>query len=318
MADAMAFGPITEHTPLKPAIEAWQAYLRDSGRSPHTIKAFMSDMRLLASFLPPDKTLGQISTHDLERFLDWLQHGRGVPCSPKSLARRITTLKAFFRWLHQYGVLAHDPAASLVQRSVATPLPAVLTPAERARVLQVADAMRRGPKPDARPYTLLALLLETGLKKGEVLNLYLPHIVADDPTRAYLFVRYTDPRYRYKERRISLSPQWVEAYREYLAQYQPVDRVFPWSPRRLEYILEDIGKRAGLGRRLSFAMCRWTAALTDWRRGMPPEELQHKLGLSDIQWRDVKRRLAQLDQAIPPEPEGDERAHEPTDAPLDV
>jgi hypothetical protein len=59
-------------------------------------------------------------------------------------------------------------------------------------------------------------------------------------------VRYANPSSRYKERKIPLTAEWVESYQEYLAQYKPTDRVFPWSPRRLEYLLEDIGEEAGL------------------------------------------------------------------------
>ena len=56
-----------------------------------------------------------IATADLNKFLDYLLHERGVPCSPKSYARRVTTLKVLFKWLHKSGVLASDPAAPVIQ-----------------------------------------------------------------------------------------------------------------------------------------------------------------------------------------------------------
>ncbi|MEE9187950.1 MAG: site-specific integrase, partial [Anaerolineales bacterium] len=114
----LASAHISSQTTLIPAINAWRFYLEDRGRSPNTIKAFIGDLNLLASYLPPDRTLGSISTTDLNNFLNWMQKGRGVPCSPKTLSRRITSLKAFFRWLHEYGVLLVDPAAEVVQKSV--------------------------------------------------------------------------------------------------------------------------------------------------------------------------------------------------------
>jgi len=88
---------ISTQTTLIPAINAWRFYLEDQGSSPHTIKAFIGDLNLLASYLPPDRTIGSISTTDLNNFLNWMQKGRGVPCSPKTLSRRITSIKAFFR-----------------------------------------------------------------------------------------------------------------------------------------------------------------------------------------------------------------------------
>jgi len=55
------------------------------------------------------------------------------------------------------------------------------------------------------------------------------HIDLDSPKSPRLFVRYSASGSRYKERNIELSADWVEAYHEYLAQYHPVDQVFPWS-----------------------------------------------------------------------------------------
>src|SRR3972149_10281172 len=144
-------------TPFIPAIMAWRIYLEDQGNSPHTVKAFVADLHLLAVYLPPDRTLGSVTTTDLNNFLSWMQKGRGAPCSPKTLARRITSLKAFFRWLHQKGVLLIDPAEKFLQQSVISPLPQVLSPDEVSAVLDAADHHRRGPKPDARFYTLALL-----------------------------------------------------------------------------------------------------------------------------------------------------------------
>ncbi len=293
-----ALGPITAQTALPAAIQAWQVYLQDQGRSPNTIKAFIGDLKLLARFLPPERTLGQITTQDLNRFLEWLQHGRGVPCSAKSLARRITSVKAFFRWLHRYGVILVDPAERVVQRSVLSPLPQVLTPAEVRALQAVAEAWRTQRR-DARPAALFGLLLETGLKKGETLNLHLNHIVLTGPEAPAVYVRYAAPRYRHKERRIAVSEDWAAVFQEYVAQYEPVERAFPWSPRRLEYLLEDLGKAAGLNKRVSFAMLRWTAALRDYRAGMDLDELRVKLGLSKIQWREIRMKLQRLDATTP-------------------
>ena len=138
---------ITASSLLTPTIKAWRIYLDDQGNSIHTVKAFTADLRLLASYLPPDRNLGNISTQDLNNFLEWMQTSRGVPCSPKTLARRITSLKAFFRWLTQNGVLRIDPADRVVQKTVISPLPTVLTPDETELILQTADAHRRDSKP---------------------------------------------------------------------------------------------------------------------------------------------------------------------------
>lgn len=288
---------ITSRSLIAPTINAWQYFLEDQGLSPHTVKAFTADVRLLASYLPPDRPLGDISTFDLNNFLDWLQTGRGVACSPKSLSRRITSIKAFFRWLHQNGVILIDPAEKVIQKTVFSPLPVILTSEEVQAVLDVADQHRRASKPDARPYTLLALLLSTGIKKGECLALSPNHIELEAQGGPILFVRYTNPQYRYKERKIGLPEDWIEAFHEYQSQYDTSDRIFPWSARRLEYLLEDLSAEAGLEKHLSFDMCRWTCALQDRLTGMNQEKIRQKMGVSKIQWRELGMKLAQLSGA---------------------
>jgi site-specific recombinase XerD len=288
---------ITTQTPLTPAVNAWRMYLEDQGKSPHTVKAFAADVLLLASFLPPDRPLGEISTSELNNFLQWMQNTRGVPCSPKTLARRITSIKAFFRWLHQYGVILVDPGEKVVQHSVISPLPEVLTGEEVEAVLAVAERYRVRQQPDTRYYILLVLLLETGIKKNECLALSPNHIDLEAPEGPILFVRYASPQHRYKERKITLHTSWIAAYNEYKSQYSIEDRLFPWSPRRLEYLLEDLGEEAGLTKHLSFDMCRWTCALSDWQSGMDANKIRQKLGISKIQWREVKMKLERLAEA---------------------
>ncbi|HEX9013518.1 MAG TPA: tyrosine-type recombinase/integrase [Anaerolineaceae bacterium] len=299
------YAHVTSQTTLIPAVNAWKYFLEDQGRTIHTIKAFEADVLLLAAFLPTDRALGGITTLDLNHFLHWLQTGRGVPCSPKSLARRITSIKAFFRWLRQYGVLTVDPAEKVLQQSVISPLPEILSPEEIKAVFAIAQRYRVAKKPDARPYALLGLLLATGIKKGECLLINPNHLDLEGTAGPVLFVRYPTLRNRYKERKIALPEEWVAAYREYSAQYPLTDQVFPWSQRRLEYLLEEIGKEAGLKKHLSFDMCRWTCALTDWQSGMEPDQIRQKLGISKIQWREISLKLRNLsgqpDQPAKPE-----------------
>ena len=202
---------ITAHTSLVPAVNSWRIYLNDQGKSPHTVKAFAADLLLLAGYLPPDRPLGAITTNELNNFLEWMQKHRGIPCSPKTLARRITSIKSFFRWLNQYGVVLIDPAEKVLQKSVISPLPQVLTPEEPQSVLDAANKHRQAIQPDARYYALLSMLLETGIKKSECLALSPNHIDMDAPTGPLLFVRYASPQHRYKERKIAISEDWVNA-----------------------------------------------------------------------------------------------------------
>ena len=285
---------IEPSAPLPPVIRAWEVHLQGEGNSSHTVKAFAADLHLLASFMAADQILGSVTTNDINNFLHWMEHDRGVPCSPKTLARRITSIKAFFRWLQRGGVLLADPAERVVQKTVLSPLPEVLTEEQSEKVLKVADRMRRGRKRDTRSYVLVSLLLNTGVKKGECLDLTTNHVDPGAPDGPILFVRYPSPKNRYKERKIPLPEEWVDAYEEYSKQHDLSEKLFPWSPRRLEYLLEDLGKAVGLDHQLSFLMCRWTCALTDLRAGMDENKVRQKLGVSEIQWRELSMKLNQL------------------------
>ncbi len=285
---------IQENTLLQPAIQAWKIYLHDQGRSHHTLKAFTADLALLESFLPADKTIGSITTKDLEDYLTWLEKDRDVPCSPKTLSRRITSIKSFFRWLVKGGVLNSDPAEKVIQKTVISPLPTVLTPTEYTQALEAAEALRTAANPDPRPYTLMLLVLETSLKKGECLSLMTNHLEIENPDQAYIHVRYKQARYRYKERKVGVSAEWVAAYHEYAEKYQIKDQVFPWSQRRLEYLLEDVTKAANMEKHISFDMLRWTSALIDLTNGVEKDKIRQKLGISKVQWREVSNKLRSL------------------------
>jgi integrase len=87
---------------------------------------------------------------------------------------------------------------------------------------------------------LVALLLTTGIKKGECLALGPNHIDLEAEKGPFLFVRYTSPQHRYKERKIALPESWVTAYQEYALNTKfraPV----PGRPAG-GYLLEDWGR----------------------------------------------------------------------------
>ena len=294
VSESEATTPLKSDSSLSAAINAWGEALEAQGRSIHTVKAFTGDLRLVGKFVGTGQPINQISTSDLKNFLDWMLNRRGVSCSPKTYARRITSIKAFYRWLVETGVLQEDAAAPIAQQSVISPLPEVLTQEEVEAVVKSAELMRKGSAPDARPYTLLKLLLDTGIKKGECLNIHLNHIDLNAVDGPILFIRYGSVSKRYKERKIDLTADWIEAYQEYLKQYEPANQLFPWSPRRLEYLLEDIGKAAGVEKHLSFEMCRWTAVLIDYVNGLDHDRIRQKLGISKIQWREVGNKLHRL------------------------
>lgn len=277
------------------ALEPFRVYMRQREFSENTISAFLSDLKLFIKFVGPKTRLSACSTRKLEEFLEYLQHGRKVPCSPKSFDRRVTTLKVFFGWLARDQILASDPAAALIHQQARAPLPRVLSDQEVEKLLEVTRKMRDAPQsPDARPHLLVTLLLGTAIKKSECMNIQLEHIDLSDISRPTVYIHYDKPRQLFKARRLALPPDWPETLQLYLRRYQPKERLFECTPRNLEYLLHTISTIAGLSEMLTFDTLRWTSATRSLKDGMDEERLRKRLGLSRIAWREALPILQKL------------------------
>jgi len=295
-----AFGPplaeslaVTLETSLAAALGPFQDHMIRQGFTENTMKAFLSDLRLLGKHIGARTPVGEISTKKLNDFLTWMLHKRRVPCSPKTYARRVTTLKVFFGWLTDSQIMPINPAAPVIQQSVSAPLPNILYDDNVEAILEVTRSLLLAEKPDARPYLLVTLLLQTGIKKGECMEVELRHIDTSDPQNPTLFIRYDNPRYQHKERKLRLPTDWTMVFQQYRTQYQPRERLFECTARNLEYVLHDVAQRAGLPS-LSFEMLRWTSAVRDYKSGMDHERLRQKMGLSHISWQETSLKLAKL------------------------
>ena len=286
---------------LSTAIERFGEHMVEQDFAENTVKSFLGDLRILQRFFESDPAIGQIDTRTLQGFLHWLQHERGRPCSPKSYARRLTTLKVFFGWMAEVGVLGSDPAAPLTHKPVQTPLPRILYDDQVEQVLAVTRQMMAGSadaRPDPRPHLLVTLLLHSGIKKRECMALKLAHIDTSEPAGPVVHIRYDKPRMQYKERRLRLPPEWARTLAQYRAVYEPQVFLFPCTARNLEYVLTHVARQAGLPDSLSFEMLRWTCAVRDYRARMDPERLRRKLGLSQMSWKETEPKIVRL--AEPP------------------
>lgn len=295
---------LTPRSPLSAAFAPYQAYMHSQGMSDNTVKAFMSDVRLLSRYfkeLAKSPRLEEIGGQDLNQFLYWLKferansQGRRIPCSPKSYARRITTLKSFFGWLEEENVLPASPAAAVIQESVRAPLPRILYDAEIDRLVRsTRDLLWSPTKPDARPHLLVLLLLQTGLKKAETAHIRLGDIDFSNPREPELLVRHDEPRNAHKERKLFLGAAFQPVYNQYIQAYKPQEFLFECTPRNLEYVLAEAAALAEIKDGVSFETMRWTAAVRSYRFGTPPDALRKKLGLSPITWRETFEKIKKL------------------------
>lgn len=286
---------LTADGSLQAGIGAFEQHMQNENFSIHTQKAFLSDLRLLGKYIGIGQPIGDIATANLNDFLKWMLYERGVPCSGKTYARRVTTIKVFFKWLYESGVIFLDPAGAVIQQSVSSPIPTLPTETDITQALAASEAMLTAQKPDTRPHLLLTLLLKTGIKKGEAMAIVPNHIDQSEPDDPFLFIRYKNPNMRYKERKVALDPEWLDVLEGYLAQYSPTDTLFTCTARNLEYVLRDIGDAAQIKRGLlSFENLRWYSIMRDYKAGVEPDHIRQRLGISKITWREVKSKIGRM------------------------
>ncbi len=284
---------IRRQTPLGATLTLFAQHLIKEGKSEHTVKAFLADMELFTDHTRATTPVGDYTTGILNEYLHWMEYERGVSCSRKTYARRVTTLKVYFKWLHNLGAIPYDPAKLVVQRSGPAPLSEALTPEQIQAALDAAQRMKKGDDTDYRPELLFQLLLQTGIKKGETGNLLPTDIDRSNPKQPTLYIRHKTKDV-YKERRIILDSEFLTLLDLYLAQYPPKEAVFGCTTRNLEYILTDIGQAANIPFKLSFEVMRWTSAVRDWRMGIEEEVIREKLGLSKISWYETGAKIKRL------------------------
>lgn len=281
------------HTEMRYTIALFQKHLLQEGKSHHTINAFTSDLQLLEAQIGDSTPIGDFTTSRLNDFLDWLEYGRGVPCSRKSYARRVTTIKVYFKWLHGIGAIPFDPAKPVLQRSGPAPLSEALSQDEIKSATLAARTLRRGEDIDTRPEMLFRLILDTGIKKSEAVALKPGDVDRRDPQHPVLMVKHK-ARNVFKERRIELQPDWLTLLDEYMLQYTPQNTIFDCTARNLEYVLSAIGEAAGIEFKLSFEIMRWTCAVQDTLAELDEEFIREKLGLSPISWVETRAKIKRL------------------------
>jgi len=205
----------------------------------------------------------------------------------------VTTLKNFFGWLASIKAIPHDPSAAIVHTRVKTALPVYLHDEHVEKLLDAAERKLNAAKPDPRPYLLAHLVLQTGIKKAECVNIALRDIDRSG-NQPSILIRYSNPRMQHKERKLAFAAELLPVLDQYLEKYQPQENLFECTPRNLEYVLADLSETAGLPQQVSFEMLRWTSAVRDYRDGMDHDHLRLKMGLSKITWRETSEKLAKL------------------------
>lgn len=157
-------------------VGAFERHLRaERGRSAHTVRAYLSDVRALAEHLDAQgSSLDEATLADLR---GWLGALAASGTARATLARRSASLRTFFAWAHRSGRVAADPALRLMAPRRQRTLPPVLAVSQASSLLAVAETAADDNDPvNLRNLAALELLYATGIRVGELVGLDLDDI----------------------------------------------------------------------------------------------------------------------------------------------
>lgn len=152
-------------------LRAVRAYLdfRASQRdlSAHTVKGYASDLERLGQFLS-SQGVDTVSGLDSETLREWVWQEASSGLAPRTLRRRVSSVRGFTAWLHREGHLATDVGASLHQPKAPKRLPRVLTEAQIAELMDLLQARAdSGSALALRDHALVELLYSSALRVSE-------------------------------------------------------------------------------------------------------------------------------------------------------
>jgi len=150
---------------LKTAHTQFTEYLASRRRARATIVAYGKDIEQVTTFLGNmgKKTITEVTRDEMEAFLKKLANDS---YTPKSISRKINSIKTFFRFLKASGAITMDPAIEIEHPKYEVKPPRILSKIEYR-------ALRDACRGDIRIYAIVELFLQTGIRIGELAALTL-------------------------------------------------------------------------------------------------------------------------------------------------
>lgn len=265
----------------------FQEYLMvELGLAKNTQLAYMRDLRLLMKSLQlkADEELLQVSRQQLIAYLVRLkQEGR----ASSTVARKLASIKAFYRFLTAERYIRRNPAEVLEAASRGLHLPKVLSVQEVERLL---DEPNLGTLDGYRDKTMLELLYATGMRVSELVNVPVKNV---DMKMQYVIVMGKGS----KERMLPLGRTALHYLEHYLSVVRPqllhgkpdaAAELFvtgwggPMTRERFYEIIVAYGKSAGISKRVTPHMLRHSFATHLLNNGTDLRIVQELLGHADI------------------------------------
>lgn len=276
--------------PFSYYIEKFLSYLEiEKNYSPHTIISYKKDLEEFYSFLNrhfKDIDIRNIDYFALRKFLGFLST-RAI--NKRSISRKISTLKSFFKFLVRETVLDFNPASSLIYPKLDRILPKFLTEAEVTRILDVVEGE---DFLSLRDKAILEFLYSTGARVCESVSLRLEDV---DLIGGIVKVRGKGR----KERILPLGEPAIMAIKRYLKErkdsspYLFVNKKSQkLSDRALRMIVDKYIRKASFTLKVSPHTFRHSFATHLLNRGADLRSVQELLGHSSIATTQVYTHLS--------------------------
>ncbi len=146
-------------------IEKFLAYLEiEKNYSPHTLLNYRIDLEIFFAFIK-DQTIERVDYFTCRRFL---AHLKSKMLKPRSLARRLSALRSFFKFLHREGLIKSNPTLLLLTPKLDKKLPKFLSEPETFRLLEIPGTYKIS---GLRDRALFETLYSSGLRVSELVAL---------------------------------------------------------------------------------------------------------------------------------------------------
>ena len=251
--------------------------------SEHTLSNYARDLASLVSFKKQylqDKEWEQLSTHDIRAFAA-ANHREGL--SGKSIARRLSASRSFFKYLLREGVLVFSPADGVSAPKSEKKLPVVMDVDSLNRLLESPPK-----KPiDIRDYAMLELFYSTGLRLSELVSLNVRDIEGTNGQLGITGKGAKDRKVMVGDRAQQAIKCWLDV-RSQFAKSNSDGALFlnqkggRLSSRGVQQRLQILAKQRGLGRNLHPHMMRHSFATHLLESSSDLRAVQELLGHSNI------------------------------------
>lgn len=224
-------------------INKFEEKLKEDNKSIYTIIAYTKDIEQFLDFAKSvrKKELNQIDSSDIEAYIEDLKK-KGYTL--KSISRKLNSKKTFFRFCIEQHYLDKNPSSIVSHPKLETHIPRVLTQQEYM-------ALRDVCKKDQRLYSIVELLIQTGIKIGELCRLELEDIVYKGGKPSKLKIKRHESSL---ERDVPLNEAAMQSVSDYLEVRPKFDKntLFltktgnPLLMRNIRFYLDRAFKKAGI------------------------------------------------------------------------